>query len=56
MGDIAAGIDPQADKRELREEATLGDLFKDFLELHAKPRKRSWKEDEGLWNRYLVSW
>ena len=54
LATIASGVDPQASKRAVREETTLGELFDSFLELYAKPRKRSWREDEGLWNRYFV--
>ena len=54
MGRLAKGEDIQASKRAIREETTLGELFNSFLELYAKPRKRSWREDEGLWNRYFV--
>lgn len=55
LGSIAAGVDVQASKRAIREETDLGELFDDYLELYAKPRKRSWREDEGLWNRYFAT-
>jgi integrase len=56
MGDIAAGIDPQAAKKAIREETTLGELFTDYLDLHAKARKRTWEEDERRFNAHLSGW
>lgn len=56
LADLAAGVDVQAMKRSMREEATLGDLFDDYLKIHAKPRKRTWDEDESRFNSHLVSW
>ncbi len=53
---LAAGVDLQAMKRQMREEATLGDLFDDYLELHAKPRKRTWAEDERRFKGHLAAW
>jgi len=55
LGSIASGVDVQASKRAIRDETTLGELFADYLELYAKARKRSWREDEGLWKRYFVT-
>jgi integrase len=54
-GEIAGGKNPQDAKRAARGELTFGDLFTDYLERHAKPykRPRSWKEDQGLYDRYL---
>ena len=36
-----------------RQEHTLEELWEGWLEVHAKPRKRTWKDDERQWNRYL---
>ena len=52
-GMIAQGIDPRADRRSQREEAKLTDLWESYLELHAKPRKRTWKDDERQYDKYL---
>ena len=38
------------------EEPTLGDLFQTYLEVHAKPYKRSWRQDEYTFNRHLAGW
>ncbi len=56
IGSIAAGVDVQAGKRAIREESTLGALFADYLELHAKPRKRTWEEDQRRFDANLSSW
>ncbi len=53
---IADGINPNEEKRTMREELTFGELFNQFIENHAKPHKKTWKEDKKQFNRYLVSW
>lgn len=53
IGDIAKGLNPAAANRRRREEATVGELWKHFLKQHAKPHKKSWKDDERQWNSYL---
>ena len=52
-GDVAAGRNPQAARRAKREEAKLSDLWTSYLDLHAKPRKKSWKDDERQWEKYM---
>ena len=56
VGKIVVGIDPQAQKRELRAELTFGELFTDFLESWAKLRKKTWEQDEANYNLYLTLW
>lgn len=53
VGDIAKGIDPSVERNAKRHEPTLADLWESYLELHAKPRKKSWKDDERQYNKYL---
>ncbi len=53
---VALGIDPQDKRRQKRQELTLGELMEKYLERHAKPHKKSWAYDEGLYDRYLVHW
>lgn len=55
---ITAGVDPMEAKRQARGEATLQNLFDDYLEKHAKQfkRPRSWQDDEKTFNRYLSAW
>src|SRR5687768_2662043 len=45
---VAAGTDPAADKRAERKAETLAELAAEYLQKHAKPRKRSWREDERI--------
>ena len=42
------GIDPAVGKREARRAQSFGELATDYLERHAKPRKKSWREDERM--------
>ena len=58
---VIKGIDPVEEKREqrlqrAREHTTLGDLWEYYFEQHAKPHKRSWRQDEKRYNRHLSSW
>jgi integrase len=55
-GDIAAGRDPAAEKRAVRAEITLAELWTDFLENHAKATMRTWRETERLYKRHLERW
>jgi integrase len=54
--DIARGENPAANKRRIRDEATLKELFNVYLENHAKPFKRTWADDEAMFNFHLASW
>lgn len=51
VGDVAAGRATQERRRAGR--ATLDDLFGHYLEVHAKPRKRTWKDDEREYERFI---
>ena len=53
---IAKGENPNDLKREARKEMSLGDLFIDYLEKHAKLHKKSWQSDEEQFNRYMQAW
>jgi integrase len=53
---IARGEDPAQQRRAIRGEMTLGDLFAVYLERHSKVYKRSWVEDEEQFRRYLQGW
>jgi integrase len=55
LGDIADGADPQAEKRAVREETTLGELWTWFL-AQARLRKRSFGTDEHRWKNHLSGW
>ena len=51
--DMANGVNPADKKRKARTEMTFGELFELYLERHAKPRKRSWKDDQNTFRLYL---
>jgi integrase len=51
---IAKGLDPAAEKRGERERDTFKELAEDFVELYAKPNKRSWKQDRLALDRDLL--
>jgi len=53
---IASGINPNEEKRGLRSEMTLADLFDRYIERYAKVHKKSWQEDYNQFQRYLTSW
>lgn len=50
---VVRGHDPAAERERKRAEWTFEDLFKWYLEAHAKPRKRSWKRDERHYELHL---
>jgi len=51
--DVAKGIDPNEEKKRLREEITFGEMFQEFMERYSKKFKKSWKYDEREVNRFL---
>ena len=55
-GSIAIGQNPAEQKRSLRQESTLGELFGRYMVEYAKPRKKSWEIDEQRYNVHLVHW
>ena len=50
---IAHGENPADKRRQDRREMTFGQLFTEYLQRHAKLNKRTWDEDEALFNRHL---
>ena len=48
LRDAALGVDPARVKHEQRDADTFGELADRFIEEHAKPKKKSWKEDQRL--------
>lgn len=50
---VAAGHDPSAERRANRQAETVGALCDRYLDLHAKPRKRSWRDDQQRIEAYL---
>lgn len=50
---IASGGSPAQVKRAHKNETTFKELFDEYLERHAKHKKRTWKEDQSRYPRYL---
>ena len=55
-GAIARGENPGEKRRTIRAEDTLGELFNIYLEHHAKPHKKTWADDIGLFNNHFNNW
>lgn len=55
-GDIAKGINPQAERRKQREEKTIAEAWDWYLEHVAKPKKKTWEREQKLWERTLKDW
>jgi integrase len=53
---IAVGINPNEEKRGMRTEMMLYDLFTRYIERYAKVHKKSWQEDIDQFHRYLKDW
>ena len=55
-GELAQGRNPAEKHRKARERTSLDDLFSYYLQTHAKPHKRSWREDQRQFNCHLKTW
>ena len=54
---VVQGVDPAAERQTAMEAITVGDLAAQYIEKHARPKKRSWRRDEQNLNKYLPkSW
>ena len=54
-GEVAAGRDPQGERRQKRQELTMGDLLTHWKE-YAKAHKRSWAEDVRMCDKHFQPW
>src|SRR5262245_21491962 len=52
--DVARGLDPVRERKNKRAVATFRELAATYIEEHAKPNKRSWREDERRINSHLL--
>ena len=48
LADVLKGADPAAEKRAAREAESFAELAALYMEKHAKPNKRSWREDQKM--------
>ena len=51
---LSEGTDPGVEKIELRASSTFGDLADEYMTLHAKRKKKTWRMDEYMLNRELL--
>ena len=54
--DVAHGTNPALVRRLDREAPTFYELAEIFIERHAKPKKRSWREDQRILMKYCRPW
>ena len=52
--DAKSGTDPQEERRKSRLGSTVRDLASVYMERHAKPHKKTWKEDEWRLHKYIL--
>ena len=55
-GMIAHGINPNEEKRRIRDEHTFKALFDEYMERYSKVHKKSWLYDEREVNKHLSHW
>ncbi len=53
---LNSGTNPNIEKKKFRQEATLGELCKEYMERYAKRNKRTWAQDEQLIHLFLTKW
>ncbi len=51
--DIAEGKNPAEVRRGQKAELTFSELFTEYVERHAKPKKKTWQEDQAQFRIYL---
>ncbi len=53
---VMQGLDPNEEKRKLRNDMTFGELFAQFMERYSRKQKKSWRHDEREVKKYLSHW
>ncbi len=53
---IVQGNNPNNKRRAEKGEMTLNGLFNEYMERHAKPHKKSWKNDDSRFKLHLANW
>ena len=51
--DVAKGIDPNEEKRKLKQDITFGQMFHEFMERYSRKCKKTWQSDERLISKFL---
>ena len=55
IADMVKGLDPDESIRRRRQEPTLADLYKQWIE-HAREHKKTWREDQRQFKKLLRGW
>jgi len=50
---VRDGIDPQDEQQALNASPTIRELATEFINNHSKPKKKTWKEDQRILERYI---
>jgi integrase len=53
---VVQGISPADNKRAIQKEVTLGEIFDQYMERHAKVHKSTWAKDQQLFDTHLSHW
>lgn len=56
VAQFTMGLDPNAEKRAIRAEMTLGELFQHCMDTEYRIHNKSWREYQNIYNRYLSHW
>ncbi len=55
LTDVEAGVDPMAKKIEIRQAGTVEELSEVYMTEHSKPRKKSWPDDQRMFDAYVLA-
>ena len=56
IAEMLGGKNPNEEKKRLRAETALGEMFALYMERHSKPNKETWRDDEKDIPRFLGHW
>lgn len=56
IAEMIKGKNPNQEKKKLREETTLGEIFSLYMERYSKPHKKTWQDDERDLPRFVGHW
>ena len=51
---VDKGIDPIEEKQKSSKQKTIKQLCEEYMERHAKVKKKSWKDDERYFNKHVL--
>jgi integrase len=54
LHEASKGADPAAEKKQARQAETIADLATQYIDQHAKRKKRSWREDDRILRNYVL--